>query len=272
MPGDNDRALRPQREHGRLQTMPLPDSLQGAEQRSAFLTARGGNDWQFFGIELEHAGQRQRFADRLRIKKLLAQIHIEHAQRRGGGSRNEAADGLPRFSRPLRESAETDRRARAGKILERRFPSEMIPGCIGRKQIRWCVPESSALLTGTAFDGNTFSANTNALLFQDAKSLAFGTATGNQVLSSSGCGLYALGDNSGTIVKANTFQSNAYGIVLYGAKNITINGVNKIISNTAFGLYAAGDSLGTVVEGNQISGNGTNISTSSATGGSFQAS
>ena len=129
---------------------------------------------------------------------------------------------------------------------------------------------ATGTLTGTSFDDNTFSSNTNGLLLQDAKSLAFGTTTGNQVLSSSGCGLYALGDNSGTIVKANTFQSNAYGVVLYGARNTTVNGGNKIISNAAFGLYAGGNSLGTVVEGNQISGNGTNIDTSSATGGSFQ--
>ena len=108
------------------------------------------------------------------------------------------------------------------------------------------------------------------MLLQDAKSLAFGTTLGNQVLSSSGCGLYALGDNSGTTVKANTFQSNAYGVVLYGARNTTVNGGNKMISNTVFGLYAGGNSLGTVVQGNQISGNGTNIDTSSATGGSFQ--
>jgi mucin-19 len=124
--------------------------------------------------------------------------------------------------------------------------------------------------SGTQVVGNWIGLNGLGISLSAASGL---TINGSNVVaaSSKGAAFVAAGDCSGTVVSDNLFTSSSYGVLLNAAQKLTVNGGNRITGNTLFGLYAAGLSTGTTVTGNVISGNGTDIDTTNASGGIFQA-
>jgi hypothetical protein len=127
---------------------------------------------------------------------------------------------------------------------------------------------ATGALDGTAITGNSLGNNSTGLYLTSATNLWVAL---NDSYGSTAYGLCATGICSGSTVSGNDTHHGEYGLVFDSAQGLAVKG-NRIYSNRVMGLLALGISHGTVVQGNTITGNGTNISTATAIGGSFQTS
>ncbi len=125
---------------------------------------------------------------------------------------------------------------------------------------------ATGALDGTAITGNSLGNNNTGIYLTSATNVWVAL---NDSYGSSAYGLCATGICSGSTVTGNDIHHGEYGTVLDSAQGVAVRG-NRIYSNRLTGLLAIGVSHGTVVQANTITGNGTNISTASAIGGSFQ--
>ena len=128
---------------------------------------------------------------------------------------------------------------------------------------------ATGLLTNTTVYGNTISSNPLGVSLQDARALAFGSATtgGRNTLAGGTTGLRAAGDMSQTAILGNTFNSQTTGIQLIGATGAAAdqafivggatsaigNGAGNYVISTHNGLYATGMLTNTIVSGNIFS-------------------
>ena len=127
---------------------------------------------------------------------------------------------------------------------------------------------ATGALDGTAVTGNSLGNNNTGLYMKSATNV---WVASNDSFGSSAYGFCATGICSGSTVTGNSVHNGEYGLVFDSAQGVAANG-NRVYANRLFGLLALGVSHGTIVQGNTIAGNGTNISTASAIGGSFQTS
>jgi nitrous oxidase accessory protein NosD len=127
---------------------------------------------------------------------------------------------------------------------------------------------TTGALDGTAVTGNSLGNNNTGLYLKSATNV---WVASNDSFGSSAYGFCATGICSGSTVTGNSVHNGEYGLVFDSAQGVAANG-NRVYANRLFGLLALGVSHGTIVQGNTIAGNGTNISTASAIGGSFQTS
>lgn len=123
-------------------------------------------------------------------------------------------------------------------------------------------------LTGSAVKRTIVRNMTNGFVLNNAQGL---WVQSNDFHGAVQQGLNASGNLTGTTVLFNRMVSGAQGVVLDAAKAIDVKN-NVVESNRVVGLFATGDCSGTKVSANAIVRNGVNISTSTATGGSFQTS
>lgn len=93
----------------------------------------------------------------------------------------------------------------------------------------------------------------------------------NDVNGAAQQGLNASGDCTGTTVLFNRILGGTAGVVIDAAKSLLVTN-NVIDSNRVVGVYATGNCTGTKVADNAVVSNGTNLATSTATGGWFQPS
>lgn len=124
----------------------------------------------------------------------------------------------------------------------------------------------TGLLTGTAIKSTIIRNTFNAIQLQSARSV---WVQSNDVNGAEGQGVGAKGNCAGSTVLLNTIHLGQNGVVLDAAQGLAVKN-NRIVNNRGFGLFASGASAGTKVNDNVIENNGVNISTKSATGGSFQ--
>jgi nitrous oxidase accessory protein NosD len=127
--------------------------------------------------------------------------------------------------------------------------------------------------TGTSFTANSIIATTGGGAATSFYSVTGATFDDNRTepFFRSGFGLYATGDNSGTVVRRNTFNNNVVGVYLNAATNIVFgtNGTpadGNTISNSSFaGLQAAGACTNSFVYDTTWTSNAQNV-VSTATG------
>jgi nitrous oxidase accessory protein NosD len=132
------------------------------------------------------------------------------------------------------------------------------------------------IVTGTS-TGTSFTANTITATAANAAAASFYSVTGatfddNTTVTTlgNGFGLYATGNNTGTVVRRNTFNNNVVGVYLNAATNIVL-GTNAVtdgntISNSTFaGLQAAGACTNSFVYDTTWTSNAQNVF-STATG------
>jgi hypothetical protein len=123
--------------------------------------------------------------------------------------------------------------------------------------------------TGSTLGANWIGLNGTGILLSGASGATFSGAS--TVANNTFYGLYAGGDCGGTSVTGGSFVSNESGLVIVAAEGLSISGTT-VVGNSGHGLWATGKCTGTSIVGNTISGNGTNIETSTTTGGTFQTS
>jgi len=92
-----------------------------------------------------------------------------------------------------------------------------------------------------------------------------GIGQGNDIAGTTQ-GLFAFGTLTGTVIADNLIEQNETGMVLFGARDLTVNAGNRIRSNTAWGLFGTGDCAGTTVLANTIQSNRAGIYLSAVTG------
>jgi parallel beta-helix repeat protein len=127
--------------------------------------------------------------------------------------------------------------------------------------------------TGTSFTANLINATTGSGVATSFYSVTGATFDDNSTepFFRSGFGLYATGDNSGTVVRRNVFNNNVVGVYLNAATNIVLgtNGTpadGNTISNSSFaGLQAAGACTNSFVYDTTWASNAQNVF-STATG------
>jgi len=122
--------------------------------------------------------------------------------------------------------------------------------------------------TGTLITGSVYVNNGTGVLLSDAKNVEISNKSGvaNTISSNVNYGLFASGACDGSVVAGNVLMYNTQGIVLDGAKRLTINGSNSADSNTDAGLVVSGDSTGTTVAGNAFLNNAIGVIISGASG------
>jgi hypothetical protein len=134
------------------------------------------------------------------------------------------------------------------------------------------------IVTGTS-TGTSFTANTITATAANAAAASFYSVTGatfddnaTVTTTGNGFGLYATGNNSGTLVRRNVFNSNTVGVYLNAATNITLGAFptapadGNTISNSSFaGLQAAGACTNSFVYDTTWTSNAQNV-VSTATG------
>jgi uncharacterized delta-60 repeat protein len=128
------------------------------------------------------------------------------------------------------------------------------------------------IVTGTS-TGTSFTANTITATAANAAAASFYSVTGatfddnaTVTTTGNGFGLYATGDNSGTLVRRNVFNSNTVGVYLNAATNITLGAFptapadGNTISNSSFaGLQAAGACTNSFVYDTTWTSNAQNV-------------
>jgi parallel beta-helix repeat protein len=128
--------------------------------------------------------------------------------------------------------------------------------------------------TGTSFTNNSIIATTGGGAATSFYSVTGATFDDNRTepFFRSGFGLYATGDNSGTVVRRNVFNNNAVGVYLNAVTNITLGSFptapadGNTISNSSFaGLQAAGACTNSFVYDTTWTSNAQNVF-STATG------
>lgn len=92
-----------------------------------------------------------------------------------------------------------------------------------------------------------------------------GSGEGNDIAGTTQ-GVFAFGTLTGTVIAGNLIENNETGIVLFAARDLTINAGNRIQSNTAWGMFGTGDCAGTTVLANTIQSNRAGVYLSAVTG------
>lgn len=72
-------------------------------------------------------------------------------------------------------------------------------------------------------------------------------------------GLFAFGTLTDTVIAGNLLENNETGMVLLGARELSITGGNRLQSNSAWGFYASGNCADTVVKGNTFQNNKSGV-------------
>jgi parallel beta-helix repeat protein len=131
----------------------------------------------------------------------------------------------------------------------------------------------SNVCTGTAFTNNTISASAASAAAASFYSVTGATFDDNSSVTTggNGFGFYATGNNSGSLVRRNTFNNNTVGVYLNAATNIVLGtsgtpADGNTISNSSFaGLQAAGACTNSFVYDTTWTSNAQNVF-STATG------
>ena len=92
-----------------------------------------------------------------------------------------------------------------------------------------------------------------------ARGLALGTEELGNDIAGTTQGVFAFGTLTGTTIAGNLVEQNQTGIVLLGAKSLSIAAGNRIVSNSAWGLYAAGDCALSTVKGSTFQANKSGV-------------
>jgi len=122
-------------------------------------------------------------------------------------------------------------------------------------------------LTGSAIKRSIIRTMNNGIVLAAARGL---WVQSNDVNGAVQQGLNASGDCTGTTVLFNRIVGGASGVVIDAAKSLQVT--NNVIDANRVGVFATGNCPGTKVADNAVVSNGTNLSTSTATGGWFQPS
>jgi nitrous oxidase accessory protein NosD len=122
-------------------------------------------------------------------------------------------------------------------------------------------------LTGSAIKRSIIRTMNNGIVLAAARGL---WVQSNDVNGAVQQGLNASGDCTGTTVLFNRILGGASGVVIDAAKSLQVT--NNVIDANRVGVFATGNCPGTKVADNAVVSNGTNLSTSTATGGWFQPS
>ena len=122
-------------------------------------------------------------------------------------------------------------------------------------------------LTGSAIKRSIIRTMNNGVVLASARGL---WVQSNDVNGAVQQGLNASGDCTGTTVLFNRIVGGASGVVIDAARSLLVT--NNVIDANRVGVFATGNCPGTKVADNAVVSNGTNLSTSTATGGWFQPS
>lgn len=121
-------------------------------------------------------------------------------------------------------------------------------------------------LSGSVVHANSVINNVTGMVVNSGTGLI---VSNNDFSSSTSAGFRASGVCTSTTVTGNEIHHGGTGVILEGAQYMAVT-ANRISRNRGYGLYAAGVSSGTAAVGNTIVVNGVNVSTTAATGGTFQ--